>query len=256
MSLYPNTLFVGKVCICPGAVPSTQTYLKTLYAKSKPIEGTAILSYDQTDGYGQRNAPWIAEKGSNVALSIILYPNILSYINAFYLSMSVALSVKKAVEQITDKTAFIKWPNDLMLDDRKVSGILIETSLQNSGIEKAFCGIGLNVNQKDFPGLEEVATSLSVSNGKIYDLDKVSMTLMEWIEKYYLQLKAGKYKEILTEYNDSLHQLNNIITLKRRDDTYFNAKLLGVSEEGKLELELDDKTITSFLHGEVQITYK
>ena len=256
MSLYPNTLFVGKVCICLDTIPSTQTYLKTLYAKSKPIEGTAILSYDQTNGYGQRNAAWMGEKGSNVALSIILYPNFLSYINAFYLSLAVAISVKKAVEQISGKSAYIKWPNDLMLDDRKVGGILIETSFQNSGIEKAYCGIGLNVNQTQFGDLKAKATSLLLSTGITYDLDEVSIKMMEWIEKYYLQLKAGKHKEILEEYNQSLHQKDEIVYLKRMDNNYFNAKLLRVNEEGRLELQMENNTQETFLHGEIQITYK
>lgn len=255
MSLYPNTLFVGKVCIFLDTVPSTQTYLKTLYAKSKPIEGTAILSYDQTNGYGQRNAPWIGEKGSNIALSLILYPNFLSYNKAFFLSMAIALSVKKAVDQCLHLTTHVKWPNDLMLNERKVAGILIETSLNNSAIEKAFCGIGINVNQQEFGELNHIATSMKIATGLNFELDEVSKVLMEWIEKYYFQLKAGRYTEVLQEYNDVLHRKGELIDLRKQNEGIFKAKLLGVTEEGKLELQLADGTISTFLHGEVQINY-
>ena len=125
MTLIPNTLFVGKVCVKLDSVASTQTYLKNLYAKSKPIEGTAILSYNQTAGYGQRNNSWETQNGLNIALSLVLLPAFLNPDKQYYLSMAVALAVKKAVEELSQQKVKLKWPNDIMVGDRKISGILI-----------------------------------------------------------------------------------------------------------------------------------
>lgn len=213
------------------------------------------MSYDQTNGYGQRNAPWIGEKDCNVSLSIIFYPNFLPSEMAFYLSMAIALAVKKAVEEIAKIPAYIKWPNDLMLNDRKVAGILIETSFQESWIEKAFCGIGLNVNQEEFGEIKELATSIKQVKQISFDLDEASLTLLEWVEKYYLQLKAGRYKEIRDDYNNALHRKGEMIELKRKDNSYFKAMVIGVTDDGRLEVQLENGESAKFIHGEIQITY-
>ena len=255
LTLIPNTLFVGKVCVKLDSVASTQTYLKNLYAKSKPIEGTAILSYNQTAGYGQRNNSWETQNGLNVALSLVLLPAFLNPDKQYYLSMAVALAVKKAVEELSQQKVKLKWPNDIMVGHRKISGILIESNVYNSRVEKSYVGIGLNVNQVDFGLLKNNATSLSNISGREYDLDQVSILLMEWVERYYLQIKAGRLTQIFEEYHEALYKRNEFITLQHSDGKTSIALLKGVEENGKLQVEHENSEVRSYLHGEVQINY-
>ena len=253
MTLIPNTLFVGKVCVKLDSVASTQTYLKNLYAKSKPIEGTAILSYNQTAGYGQRNNSWETQNGLNIALSLVLLPAFLNPDKQYYLSMAVALAVKKAVEELSQQKVKLKWPNDIMVGDRKISGILIESNLFNSRVEKSYVGIGLNVNQIDFGSLKSTATSLSNISGKEYDLDHVCIMIMEWVERYYLQIKAGRLKELFEEYDEALYKKNEYITLLHSDDMTSKVLLKGVEENGKILVMHENGDLRAYLHGEVQI---
>jgi len=253
--LYPNTLFVGKVCVHLDTVPSTQTYLKNLYAKSKPIEGTAILSYNQTAGYGQRNNLWEAQAGMNIALSLILLPVFLDPDKQFYLSMAVALAVKKTVEEFSQQKVKLKWPNDIMVGDRKISGILIESNMHKSRVEKSFVGIGLNVNQVDFGPLKYSATSISNISGKEYEPDSVSISLMQWVERYYLQLKAGRRSQISDEYHEVLYKKDEYITLQHADGRTSRVIIKGVNEQGKLLVEDKEGLAKAYLHGEVQIKY-
>lgn len=255
MILYPNTLFVGKVCEHLPTVASTQTYLRNLYTKSRPAEGTAILSYNQTGGYGQRNASWQARPEAGVAISLIFYPAFLTGSNQFLLSMAMALAVKTAVRNLTGKACLIKWPNDIMVDGKKVSGILIETHISEQNIEYAIVGIGLNVKQQDFGDLDGLAASLEQLTGNSYDMDRVSCTLMEWVEKYYLSLRGRRYDEIVRSYNESLYRKDQWVELYDRDNEVFPAMIRSVDDHGRLIVTIEDGTDAKFVHGSIRIKY-
>lgn len=213
------------------------------------------MSYDQTAGKGQRDNVWQAEKGSNIAISLMFLPVFLRPEQQFYLSMAVALAVKKTVEEFSQQKVKLKWPNDIMVGDRKISGILIESVIQNSSIERCIVGIGLNVNQVAFNEISNKATSLFNISGQKFDLEKVTISLMEWLEKYYLQIKARRFLQLLEEYNASLYKLNEPVKLQAQDDTQLIAIIKGVNEEGKLMVVHEDNKEAKYFHGEVRIGY-
>jgi BirA family biotin operon repressor/biotin-[acetyl-CoA-carboxylase] ligase len=254
VSIYPNTLFVGKVLRILPQVDSTQTFLMNLYANSSPIEGSVILSYNQENGYGQRNSSWESMEGQNIALSCLFLPAFLAAQKHFYLSMAVALAVKTTVRNLTGKSTSIKWPNDIMVNHSKIAGILIETQLRQNNIQRAYSGIGLNVNQTSFGLLQWKATSLELCTKHHFDLDNVSQILMEWLEKYYLLLKAGKYDLILNEYNNALYKRNQRISLQHINGDISESILKGVSPDGKVQI-LHNNVEEEYIHGMVRILY-
>ncbi len=254
MNISPNTLFVGKVCTHLNSVDSTQTYLKNMYANIAPTEGTVIMTYDQLAGYGQRESAWVGDSGRSVALSTILYPVFLSPVQQFYLSMAVALAVRQAVSFFSEKPAYIKWPNDIIVSGKKISGILIETILRMNKVKCAFIGVGLNVLTRSFGNIDYKAISLNDVSDKAFDLDEVAKSLMENIERYYLKVKSGKYETILNEYNGYLFRRGEVIALEDSHGEGFTAKLIGVDKLGMIRLEVDNET-KEYVYGAVRIRY-
>lgn len=254
MNISPNTLFIGKVCTHLNSVDSTQTYLKNMYANIAPAEGTVIMTYDQLAGYGQRESAWVGDGRKSVALSTILYPVFLSPVQQFYLSMAVALAVRQAVSFFSEKPANIKWPNDIIVSSKKISGILIETILRMNKVKCAFIGVGLNVLERSFGNIEYKAISLKEVSDKVFDLDEVAKSLMENIEKYYLKVKSGKYETILNEYNENLFRRGEEISLEDSHGEGFTARLIGVNKLGMIQLEVDNET-KEFVYGAVRIRY-
>ncbi|MFT7154174.1 MAG: BirA family biotin operon repressor/biotin-[acetyl-CoA-carboxylase] ligase, partial [Alteromonas macleodii] len=125
----PN-LFIGSVCIRLERVDSSNNYARELIRDKMPIEGTVIVANEQTSGRGQRANTWFSEPKSNLTCSYILRPVFLAAKNQFVLSAAVALAVFETVYQfIPNNTLRIKWPNDILVGDKKIAGILIENTL-------------------------------------------------------------------------------------------------------------------------------
>ena len=119
---------------------------------TKLPEGTLILTEDQTRGRGQMGNKWLTEKGKNLTFSIVLYPSFLRPNQHFYLTQFVSIAIQEVIQELLpDKGIKIKWPNDLYVENRKLAGILIENILSGHRIQSSILGIGLNVNQVQFP---------------------------------------------------------------------------------------------------------
>lgn len=253
MALIPNTLFVGKVCIKLDRVHSTQTYLAELCAKSKPFDGTAVLSYNQTDGYGQRQREWHSGEGLNIALSVYFNRITVPSAHQFLLSMAMALAAKTAVATTIGDGVSIKWPNDIMVGNKKISGLLIETHIRNHKISQAIVGVGVNVNQRFFPADLGLATSLMLETQKEFDLDGVAIHLLECMEQQYLRLNANP-QDLVNAYNLSLFKRGKVVSLQYPSGELTNALLEGVNAQGLLMVKVQDKSLT-FQTGQVRLLY-
>jgi len=169
-------------------VDSTNNYAANLLVQTKLVSGTAIMTHFQTGGRGQRGSDWVSEPGKNLLFSIVLNGHFINSENYFLLSKSVAIGINEALEELSGKTGFVKWPNDIYIDQKKIGGILIENQWKGSLLEVAIVGIGINVNQVSFDDLQGV-TSLSLLGSKNYDLRLVLTKVFEKIEFYYNMLK-------------------------------------------------------------------
>ena len=144
------TSFIGQEVTCYPSLPSTNDEAKHK-ARQGAKEGTGIVAEEQTAGRGRIKRRWLSPRGS-IALSIILYPP-LAYLPS--LIMVASLAVARSIEQVTNLKAKIKWPNDVLVNDKKICGILVESDVRGNKVDYAVIGIGLNVNisSRNFPKL-------------------------------------------------------------------------------------------------------
>ena len=193
-----NTLFIGKNLVYVPECHSTNTLATELSQKTGTLEGTVVITDKQTAGKGQRGNTWETEAGKNITFSIILKPSFLIVKDQFNLTIVASLAVHSLLTELLAETVKIKWPNDILVCDKKVCGILIENNLSGDKIQQSIIGIGLNVNQDLFS--IETAASMKSLSGKSFNTDTVLATLLEKLESYYLQLRSGMMGELLSQY--------------------------------------------------------
>jgi BirA family biotin operon repressor/biotin-[acetyl-CoA-carboxylase] ligase len=160
------------------SVESTNKTAAELLRLSKLRHGSVILAHEQTAGRGQRGRQWISAPGRDLALSIVVAPPALRADGQFVLAKLAALAVHDTVASLVPGEVRIKWPNDVLVDRRKVAGILIENELAGERVAWSIIGIGLNVNSTDLPE-ELAATSLALERGGELDRMAVLDTLLQ-----------------------------------------------------------------------------
>ena len=244
-------LFVGHNTVTLKEVDSTNTYLKQLLSNSKPLpEGTVILAETQLSGRGQTQNAWYSEPYQNLTFSILLNPGFLNIRLQFNLNIAICLALNDVLSTYFGDSAFIKWPNDCYVDHHKIGGILIENIVHGNQIKHAIVGIGLNINQTNFPLELANATSFKKILHTYYDLNTLKNEICRSVEARYLQLKGGKYQELLTAYLSKLYLLN-IWDDFRIDGFIQRAKICGISAEGYLLVETT-KGLRSFGMKEIE----
>jgi BirA family biotin operon repressor/biotin-[acetyl-CoA-carboxylase] ligase len=218
-------LFVGQNFIILKEVDSTNNFLKQLLSNSKPLmEGTVIMAENQYAGRGQQQNGWHAEPGKNLTFSMLLKPHFLQVIDQFDLIRVISLGVFDALEPLLGDKLKIKWPNDIYYGDQKLGGMLIENLVQGGQIKNSIIGIGLNVNQDNFPSELSNATSIKQILHADYDLKTLLSEICRHIEAWYLNLKAGQTMAVRKAYLSRLYWLNE----KRRFKTQNVVSLTGV----------------------------
>jgi len=232
-----NTLFIGKVLHLLDAIGSTNQYALDMLSKNKPSEGTIFLTHNQYAGRGQVNKHWESEPGKNLTFSLLLYPIFLPARQQFLLSQAISLGIAETLQAFIPKKISIKWPNDLYVEERKITGILIQNSLKGSSLQSAVVGIGLNVNQAIFKSDAPNPTSIFLETNQLLSLDFVLDKLCQHLEQRYLQLKAGRYQQLQADYRQFLFRLNEPHLYKRPDNTVFSGTIKGVTEIGQLQME-------------------
>ncbi|MFC1933191.1 biotin--[acetyl-CoA-carboxylase] ligase [Chloroflexota bacterium] len=242
-----ETRFVGQRVIYYPSATSTNEVAKQ-EAQQGAAEGTAILADEQTAGKGRLKRVWLSP-GGNIALSIILYP---SLANLPSLIMLASLAVVHSIEAATGLKSQIKWPNDVLINGRKVCGILIESDVQGNAVNYTIIGIGINVNLKlaDFPEIQPIATSLSDElGGEVSCLSVIRCLLVE-IERLYLALSTGG--SIYEEWRDSLITLGGRIRVKS-GETVYEGVAESVARDGSLLLRGFDGSLTKIVAGDVTL---
>lgn len=220
---------------------STNEYAISLLSKSKPIEGTVISAHHQTAGKGQIGSSWLVEAGKNLTLSVVLHPRFLPIPRQFLLNQAVSLAVVDFLRHfITEDTVRLKWPNDVYIGDKKSTGILIQNTLSGTKIQYTVIGLGININQTEFPASLPNPTSLSLATGKKdYALDELRQTLFSCLEGRYLQLKASQWEQLNEDYHKALYKLNVNHLFQSADGHFFKGTITGVTEQGLLKVDTD-----------------
>ncbi len=246
-----NNLFIGCNKIQLRRVDSTNNYARQLVQDKLPIEGTVVITDKQTEGRGQRQNSWVSEADLNLTCSFILRPVFLAAKDQFILSAVTALAVLNTINPFMDegKEVKIKWPNDILVNGKKIAGILIENTLRKTNLETSILGIGLNVNQIDFPR-EINATSLKQLTGNSIQIENILDELSSQLEKNYLMIRNGNYQPLLELMNQRLFGLGGKINLKI-NGTITEVSISQVLLSGQLELLHADGSTTLHMHHEI-----
>ncbi|MDN3597766.1 biotin--[acetyl-CoA-carboxylase] ligase [Mucilaginibacter myungsuensis] len=220
---------------------STNNYLKELLSNTKPVaDGTVIMAESQYAGRGQQQNKWHSAPGMNLTFSLLLRPSFLPLGQQFYLTQAVSIGVVSALRQATSENVQVKWPNDIYFGDKKLGGILIENIVQGSNIKHSIVGIGLNVNQTDFPPEVPNPTSVKQILHSDHDLHQLLSQICAHIEAWYLKLKAGKWDEIRQAYLNNLYWLNQEREFSS-DGVDFTGTITGITEHGFLVVRTESE---------------
>ena len=246
-----NTLFIGQKVIRLSEVDSTNNYAARQMKENTVLEGLVIIANYQTDGKGQRSKSWESDNGKNLLCSIVLTPNFIDVSNQFILNKAIALGILNAAK-ILCPGAFlrIKWPNDILLNNNKLAGILLEASINGSHIGSLIVGIGMNVNQLKFEVGGRPAISIAQELGREIPIETVLQTICKSLEVEYLKLKAGKLNHIDEEYQQNLWKLNEW-QLFRIGEVEKKLKIIGVTVNGLLKTENEEVIIEEWRNGEL-----
>lgn len=242
-----GTRLIGREVLCYPTLSSTMTEAGE-QARKGAAEGTVVLAGEQTAGRGRMNRAWLAP-GGNIALSLILYPDLSSLPS---LIMVASLAVVGAIEAATGLKPGIKWPNDVLISGKKVCGILIENSLQGEAVNYSIIGIGIDVNLRlaDFPEIQPVATSLADELGREVSRLEVVRSLLVEMDSLYLSVVSGG--SVYEPWRD------NMITLGRRvrvteGETLYEGVAESVAPDGSLLLRETDGKLTRVVAGDVTL---
>ena len=224
-----------------NATDSTNNYLKQLLTDTALEDFCVVATNHQTKGKGQMGSEWISEKGKNLTFSILKTKLPLELHRQFLLSILVSLSIVKTLEGYNVPNLAIKWPNDILSGHHKIAGILIENIIKANQIEFSIIGIGLNVNQELFKGLTKVSSLKSIL-GMPIDREELLHKLIENVQKYF-GLYTENGEDILNaEYVSYLFRKDKPSTFKLPNHTLFTGIIRGVTDRGKLRVQMEDAT--------------
>lgn len=237
-----------------NAIDSTNSFLKKLYNNEAVKDYTVVMAKVQTKGRGQRETVWDAETGKNLTFSVFKGLVGLQIEHAFFVSIITSLAIVKALESFNIPKLKIKWPNDILSDNKKICGILIENVIKNNQLDSCIIGIGLNVNQTQFNNLPK-ASSIKQITGVTYDLDELLHAIIKNLELKVDRLRAGNRKELKADYESYLFRNNKPSTFKNAEGKLFSGFIKGVSNSGKLNVLLEDKITKEFDLKEITLMF-
>ncbi|PGY14031.1 biotin--[acetyl-CoA-carboxylase] ligase [Bacillus sp. AFS031507] len=232
-----TTNFIGKNIHYEESVESTQKIAHRIASEDAP-EGTVIIAEEQLSGRGRMARKWHSPKYTGIWMSMILRPNI-PLSNAPQLTLLAAVAIVQAIEEMTDLIPEIKWPNDILINEKKVTGILTELQAEADRIHSIIIGIGINVNQKkeDFPlELQEIATSLFIEDRETVSRAELIRSIFKHFEKLYtLYLEQG-FLPIKLLWEGYAGSIGKYIKARTLTNT-IEGIALGITNDGVLKLE-------------------
>ena len=236
------------------ATDSTNLYLKDLLSSQTLHDYTTVVTKKQVKGRGQMGTSWQSEEGKNLTFSVLRRFDSLQVVHQFNLNICVSLAVYHVLKDLNIPNLKVKWPNDIMSGADKICGILIENVLKGRLIQNSIIGIGLNVNQTSYENLEKVA-SLKSLTGQHFDLDELLHQIIEKLKSYFVGVEQKTVTQMLPAYEELLFRKDKPSTFKGMKGEIYMGFVRGVSPNGKLLIELEDKIFKAFGLKEVSLLY-
>lgn len=260
-----HTLTIAKKIHFYKEVGSTQDLaISIVKKKCEDTHGTVIIAERQKNGKGRIDRKWISPKGG-VWLSVILKPKIKAA-QATLLPIVAALAVCDTINQKTRLNSKIKWPNDIVIEGKKLSGTLVDISIDSKNIEYAVLGIGINANvdvtnimryidtNSRKRALEMTSLKKELSGKKVNIID-LSRILLEKLEYYYLQLEKHYSKRIIQKCRQRSETLNNLVVVEQQNES-FECKAIDIDSDGALIVKKSDNNILRIVVGDALVRRK
>lgn len=233
-----------------GSVASTNSYISELIRKDRITEELVVLADYQDHGKGQGVNHWHSLKGENLLMSLLLFPVFLSASQQFQISRMASLAICDTLDPL-GLDPLIKWPNDILTGEGKIAGILIENGITGQNISHSIIGIGLNLNQADFPEFPVKATSVLLEKGHAMEPLQVAKELINHLTTRYNQLYEGKSEVMEREYLERLFKMDRPASF-RAEGKFFEGVIRGVNEFGELLVEQEGR-IKSYGYQEIMM---
>ena len=237
-----NTGYIGKKVLVFNSTSSTND-IAAEYAKNKTNDGLVIFAEEQTAGRGRAGSKWQSEPGDSILCSVVLTD---CKINPELLSLACAVAIAEAIGKIGDTEAKIKWPNDIILNGKKVAGILLESkSDSTSGAYVLGIGVNCHQNKDSFPPeLQPIATSVDIESQSISDRISLAKRLLTSVE-HWLEIAAKTSEKVTEKWRRLSIQLNHRIKLNY-NGREFAGNCIGIDPEKGLILQLDTGGVRMF----------
>ena len=245
-----NTKYIGKELFVFNEVSSTNTLARFL-SMNGIADGSVIISEKQTNARGRSGKAWESPLGG-VWLSIVLNPHV-DYAKLPLITLATGVAVAKTLEKVGVENPEIKWPNDIMINGKKVCGILTEAITKLNTIENVIIGVGIdaNLDVEDFPEeLQEATTTLQNELGRKGNENLLIKTFLEEFEEISELFDHEGYEEILKEWRKRSYSIGKIVEVREPFNKNYDAYVLGVSREGALIVEKIDGTLEKVISGE------
>lgn len=234
---------------------STQTIGHEL-ARNEAVDGTVIIAESQSKGKGRMARHWESTKGKGIWMTVIIRPNVLPH-QAPQFTLVVAVAVVNAIKSLYKHIhPEIKWPNDILINGKKCTGILTEMIAEIDQVQALLIGIGINVNQQssDFPEeLQNIATSLSIEENESLDRAILIATILNYLEKYtdlYVQHGFSPIKILWEEASGTIGKRIRATTLRE----VIEGLAIGITEDGILEIQLDNGEIKRVYSADIELS--
>ena len=235
------------------AIDSTNDFLKGLASKQFVENFTVVSAEIQTKGKGQMGSVWVAEKGKNLTMSVLIKDVLIDLNQIYTLNIAVALAVVRALQLFKIPELAIKWPNDIMSYNYKIGGILIENSIKIDGSVNSIVGIGININQTNFENLPK-GSSLAVIAKQEFDKQAVLVAIVQELKDAMIVLKTNP-DSLWREYLSLLFKKNIPVPFELPEGDRFMGIIQGVSAQGKLQILLENDAVVQYNIKEIQMLY-
>ncbi|RHW41271.1 biotin--[acetyl-CoA-carboxylase] ligase [Neobacillus notoginsengisoli] len=247
-----KTDFIGQKVFYYESVDSTQKIANDLSTENAP-EGTLVIADEQTSGRGRMERKWHSPKGEGIWMSLLVRPEIPPQ-QAPQLTLLTAVAAVRAIEEAAGLTPVIKWPNDIMVNSKKIAGILTEMQAEADRIHSVIIGIGINVNQDrtDFPKeLLGTATSLAIETGNGLPRSRIIQEFCAQFEKLYLLYLEKGFYPIKLLWESYARGIGSFMRARTYNGV-IEGVALGITEDGVLKIESSDGTIHKIYSADIE----
>lgn len=236
------------------AIGSTNTFLRQLSATEAIEDFTVVTANYQIQGRGQMGTQWSSEPSKNLMVSVFKEVSHLDLESHFFISVVVSLSILQALKTFQIKNLKVKWPNDILSENKKIGGILIENIIRQNKLDATIIGFGINVNQTQFDHLPQ-ASSLRLISGRVFALEEILQAILIKLEYYFGMLKQKQFETLKKAYEKYLFRKNKPSTFKDSDGQLFSGYIKGISDLGHLKILIEDEVVKEFDLKTVTLMY-